>query len=526
LLVLALVVDPISIGERRGGRLALCIAVIATLPIYAWLRRRAGTAPGQPLLERRTRLGSPAWWLLLALAGGTVYGTANYYRFDSARVGQVHDHYDITYYYLNSKYFSELGYFELYPAMLLADADGAGHFEGVFEYRDLHSYQLVPRSRATAEAKRIRARFSTARWDAFRADVRTLGARMPTAMWRYFFGDHGYNPPPMWTVVGALFTSHVSLEHVSRITLIDVVLMLLLLAAIARVCGLDAALYGALFFLVTFSGDWPSLGQAILRFDWLVGTVGAYVALRARKPAWAGALLGYASAVRLFPAVFALPLLIAWGLEWKRTRTLPTDARRFAVAGAAILGLLVAAALVTQGAGAFGESATNLRMHASTESYSSARVGLGDALIYRGEQNREALEPGGIPAKAEQLAAVRPITWLAGAAALGLIALLARRRRAGVEDLMPLGFVLFFCLTTPQINYFNVRLLLVLWHLRHASRPWHLAALGILFGVEIAPHLAELLGGIRYAATSMTSVGLALYCVVIAVLAWRQRDDA
>ncbi|HUH01764.1 MAG TPA: hypothetical protein VML75_07195, partial [Kofleriaceae bacterium] len=351
--------------------------------------------------------------------------------------------------------------------------------------------------------------------------VAALSPRMSLEQWRYFFADHGYNPPPTWTMIGGSLTSRVSLDHLAWITMLDLLLVLCLFAAIARVCGLDAVLYAALFFLATFSGDWPMLGDAILRFDWLVATVGAYLALRADRPALAGALLGYATAVRVFPAVFAMPVVIAIGIELARTRQLAQPARRFLAGGAGALAVLLGAALLTQGSGAFAQSARNLAMHASPDSYSSARVGLGDALVYRGERTREALNPGGIPAKARKLAALRPITFGAGAAMLVLIGLAAARRRGALAELMPLGFVLLFCLTNPQLNYFNVRLLLVLWHLREPRRPHDLVALGLLFAVEIACHAVSLAGSISYGTTSVTSVGLVLYCALIAAATWR-----
>ncbi|HUH01861.1 MAG TPA: hypothetical protein VML75_07680, partial [Kofleriaceae bacterium] len=176
--VLVVAVDPTSPTDRVGGRLAVSLGALLSLPVYAYLRRRAGLKAGEPLFRLRgagaVALGSARWWLLTALVSGSVFGAANYYRFEAAQLTEVRDHYDVTYYYLNSKYFAELGYFELYPAMLIADAEGERQLRKVDEYRDLHTYDVVPRARATEQAARIRARFSPARWTAFRADVAAL----------------------------------------------------------------------------------------------------------------------------------------------------------------------------------------------------------------------------------------------------------------------------------------------------------------------------------------------------------------
>ena len=61
--------------------------------------------------------------------------TANYARWGERTVMEKVDAYDLAHYYLNSKYFDELGYYDLYPAMMLADYSNDGpHFRDGNKY--------------------------------------------------------------------------------------------------------------------------------------------------------------------------------------------------------------------------------------------------------------------------------------------------------------------------------------------------------------------------------------------------------
>ena len=65
-------------------------------------------------------------WVLVVLA---VVACANYLRFGPRLLFQNTDNYDLFHYYLNSKYFDELGYYDLYPAGILVAVPGWGPVE-------------------------------------------------------------------------------------------------------------------------------------------------------------------------------------------------------------------------------------------------------------------------------------------------------------------------------------------------------------------------------------------------------------
>ncbi|MEE9386003.1 MAG: hypothetical protein V3V08_21545 [Nannocystaceae bacterium] len=500
--------------QQHRYRMLLSAAAVVWVCAYAIMRQRCG---GSLFGKRRAnpmRLPKARWILGLALSCSCIFGAFNYYRFDPDRLTTVSGHADVTYYYLNSKYFDELGYYELYPAMLVADGEHKQRLAHITVFRDLHTYRNVPVRRAFEREPEIRQRFTASRWTAFKLDLDFFLKTGTRGAWAYFLKDHGYNAPPTWTVVGQRLSSLTEVEHLKWITMADFLILAVAFVAIARTFGLDVMLFALLFFVCTASGKWPLLGSSLLRFDWLAALIGSVCALKRGRHGLAGGLLAYATLNRIFPAVFVLPYLIRSGYKFLRTRHLPDRQRRFLCGAVIVSGILVTSALATQGPAAFRTSAENLLLHNSAKSYSSYRVGLGDALLFRGERSRAEIR-GGIPAKEEQLEALKPTVQAVGLAVLALLALHIIRTNPQSHTLIALGFFPFFALTTPQINYFNVRLLLIMWHMHDPVRPRNTFGLVCLFAIEALAAFTQINGAIEYTWTSTTSIGLAFYSVVI-----------
>lgn len=234
-------------------------------------------------------------------------GIGNYYLFDSNEVMKIGDYSDLTYYYLNSKYFEELGYFELYPAMLLADEEDGHFLDHVSKYRDLHTY--VKTSRKFAQLSDVKKKFTVERWQQFKDDVKFFVSHDNSGGWKYFFSDHGFNPPPTWTIIGRILSRSTPITHLKLITSLDILLVVIMFCFVAWSFGVDTMLFSILFFCVTFSGRWPVLGHALLRFDWLVAIVVAVCMLKKNYFFVAGGLVMYAALNRIFPVLFFFPVL-------------------------------------------------------------------------------------------------------------------------------------------------------------------------------------------------------------------------
>ncbi|HUT78850.1 MAG TPA: hypothetical protein VM285_14230 [Polyangia bacterium] len=460
-----------------------------------------------------------AW--LAALLSLCVFGAFNYYNFDREEAQGIGDGTDIAYYYLNTKYLQELGYFRLYAAMITADKEHEDrHASRLKRYRDLRDYQVKPVRVALEHGAEIREqRFTPERWEQFKHDVDWFLAFPHFRSLRdYFFADHGYNPPPTWAVPGLALAASVPVERAKWLTLADVVLVLAALAAVAWAFGPEVALWVLLFFVCTFSGRWPMLGQTFLRYDWSSALVIGVCLLKKGKWAMAGAALSYAALNRIFPAIFFFPWLVAALAEWWRTRRIPARHLRLAAGAAVVAVALAAGAVGLFGTEIISESAENLSMH--NASYSSHRVGLADLMVWNGELTPEEINAdGGMRAKEREVQATRNLRLGIGLVTLVWIGLYIVRARPPLHELIQLAAIPLFCVTTPQINYYNLRMILVLWHGAHLDRSWfHRLGLATLLLVEAATQWSHVQGNARFATTAITSWGLAIYFGV--VLLW------
>ncbi len=498
-------------------RVWLAVAAAGLAVAYGLLRkrypdfslRRAMAAEG-PL----RRLGM-SYYLAVCLTAGL--GLMNYFGFDLKNVTTERNYDDVTYYYLNSKYFDELGYTNLYAAMLIADSERDHRFKGIRTFRDLTDYEMLPAGRAFEMKDAIKGRFTAARWNRFCDDLAFIAARWRGGDWHYLFSDHGYNPPPTWTLVGGFLSSVMPVEHLKVITSVDMLLVAGLFAFILWAFGFDAFLFALLFFVTTMSGRWPMVGQALLRFDWLAAAVIGVACYRRERYAAAGAGLAYAGLVRLFPAVLFFPAAVAIGRSLISKRTLERHHLAFLAGAAVMLALLAGGALARYGPRAFVDSAEKMAIHAGPDSYSSQRVGLGDAMIFHGERTRLEMDVrGGTLQKAEELRGRQPYLRAIGLASLIFIAVLMIRTGGPAYRFMPLMVMPFFILTTPQMNYFNLRILLFIWSV-HLFKPLRSTVGLVILYLTEALGLHSDIHNVRYFATSITSVCLTAYFAFVVI---------
>jgi hypothetical protein len=523
------------VNERRAaaiasalGALAVVLAMLLTGPMSRTESHRARiwlAVLAVALVGARAAMGPAARaipWLRGALAVACTAGWFTYYHRSAAALAGIDDLSDITFYYLNSKYLDELGHYDLYPAMIEADLETADRAASrVEQVRDLRDDQLKPVSLAIAAGKEAEKRFTPARWAAFCHDADWLLARQSLGEIRYIYIDHGYNPPPTWSILGGTLASLVPVEQIKLVALVDFGLVGAAFAAVAVVFGPEPMLWGMLFFVVTFSGRWPVLGQALLRFDWLCALLAAMCALRRDRYGLAGALLGLAAASRVFPAIF----LGAWLWEamsdtWRARRIAPRHVR-FAAGAVAVVALLSAAALLRYGPATCAESMSNLALHA--RSFSSHRVGAGVIATWRGELTRDDIHQiGGMVHREQQVQALQPTLQAIGVALVGVSAFAAWRTRRPAWEVIPWMIPALFAATNPQVNYWNLRIVAVVWHAAWLASPrdrwFHAAGLAILFATEIAVHTAFVAEYERHAVSAVSSWGIALWCGLL--LGW------
>jgi hypothetical protein len=455
-----------------------------------------------------------------ALVSACTFGVFNYYQFDGRVLSGMDDYTDMTYYYLNTKYLNELGYFSLYAAMIVADREmNNRHSAKVRRYRDLRDYEVKSVQTAYARGELIKQRFTKERWESFKHDVDWFLARKTTReMTANFYTDHGYNPPPTWAVPGGGLSRIAPVESVKLIALVDVGFVSAALIGVLWAFGAETMLYTLLFFLFTFSGRWPILTHALLRFDWSAMLILAVCMLKKERFGLAGACMAYAALNRVFPAIFFFPWLVVAVLDTIRERRVPRRHLLFTAGAALVTVVLVGGALAAYGPDTFRQSARNLVMH--NETYSSQRVGLGDVFVFGGETTRAEINAhGGIRKKEIAVQNMQVTLRLIGALAMAFIAFfIYRNRRFPVHELIPLAVIPFFCVTNAQMNYYNLRLVLVMWHASRLERPFHKVALSALCLVEIVGHYLQVERMDRYTVTSATSIGMLAYLLLL--LGW------
>ncbi|MEZ4236423.1 MAG: hypothetical protein R3F59_09730 [Myxococcota bacterium] len=281
-------------------------------------------------------------WLRAALAGVVTFGWFNYFQFDRDVLTGINDYTDTAYYYTNSKYLGELGYDGLYVGALLCDQErGSPRTAGVQQIRDLRDDELINQgngfpARAFEHGRQVKANFTPARWQQFCHDIDYFLDRLSKrSLETNFFVDHGYNPPPTWSIVGGNLARIVPVEHLKLICMADAVLVAVMFVVLGWAFGLETMLWVSLFYVTTFSGRWPLLGAAIMRFDWVVALAIGMALLRVQRYGAAGVALAYAAMNRVFPAIFFWGWLVEAVLDSWPERRVPR--KHLALAGAAAL---------------------------------------------------------------------------------------------------------------------------------------------------------------------------------------------
>ena len=135
------------------------LLTVATL-VLLYVRYRAGKDAGT--YSRRTKIA-------IALVVG--FSFCVFHNLGTFRGGSFVHFGEMFHYYVGPKYFKELGYYELYNAVIVADTEQGNEFAQLPFYTDLKTYKNLKREAAVRDAERIKGLFSQQRWDSFKADI-------------------------------------------------------------------------------------------------------------------------------------------------------------------------------------------------------------------------------------------------------------------------------------------------------------------------------------------------------------------
>jgi hypothetical protein len=337
----ALVALPIGFGLYLGVKLfelwpldqpelTMLRAVIAAVAMVAVFRHYfpGKSSPQDPRWTTATLA------LLAMLAVGCYYNFGMPQFRDEAKGRQTLVHpWDMRVYFPLVKYFDELRFDGLYLASLAAYLDNNPNLSessiAHVRLRDLNNNEVKVAGDVMPDIHAVRNRFTPARWELFRKDMRYFQDVMGAGGYLGSLRDHGGNATPVW-ILGAYplwAWSPASELTLSLTALLDPLLLIAMLIVVGRTFGWRVALIAAIVFGTTdLSRFGTNLMGSTLRLDWMVAVGFGACALYKKRWMAGGALLAYAGLIRGFPAlatIFLVAPVAMWLVDWARSKDRP-----------------------------------------------------------------------------------------------------------------------------------------------------------------------------------------------------------
>jgi len=422
------------------------------------------------------KLGQPHQGVVvgtLALCAVTAFGI--YYHFgmpqflDHAKGRRTLVHtWDMRHYFPVAKYFRELRFDGLYAASLAAYIDNSPNFSPDqlpnIHLRDLRDGQMRSGLELADELPKMRARFTPARWEEFKRDIKYFTETMGD---RDFLGgmvDHGGNATPVWVLPAYFIFRHAPANEwtLSAAGLIDPLLVLFFFFMVARAFGWRVMLYVAVLWGASdFYNFGSNLMGSTLRQDWLVALGLGVCAIKLRWPFLGGVLIAYGGLIRAFPAMAAIFLAVPLGWfavdYWRAHRRIPKIAdfrlhqrpalRAFTGAAVCVVGLLLVTSALFGAKDSWGKWYQKIEIHATGPS--SNNVGLRNILAFDPGLSAKSLaekQAGDIWEQTQRstFASRRPLFYLINLIATALVLIACRGRSLEQASLLGLMLIPFY----------------------------------------------------------------------------------
>jgi hypothetical protein len=276
--------------------------------------------------------------ITLAIASIVAYFNGFRYGFD-----KFYHRWDQFHYYMGAKYFRELGYGGLYKCAAIAQ-DELGDVTYINEdngrtmrldmskevrhpdkkIRNLSGDNLlIPASVVLDNPDDCKKSFPPERWDKFKADVKFFRIASDKGYWENMQHDHGYNPPPVWTIAGHYLAElhPASTRYLQFLAAFDVAYLAGMFAAIWWAFGWRVFAASAILWGCQSSAPIYWTAGAFLRQDWLFYLVLAACLARKRYFKLSGAAMVYAGLLRIFPGLVVIGwLVVAGAYLWRHHR--------------------------------------------------------------------------------------------------------------------------------------------------------------------------------------------------------------
>lgn len=519
---------PMSRTDTEEIKVYLALAA-AALAVLSWVVER----------YLKPREGAVGVWsgrtMRLLLACLMVGSALNYSRYHPTYVwGERVDAYDLSHYYLNAKYFEELSYHGLYPAIILADNETGGPYfnshHPLFQRQDpdtgeyyFQEYNAFVAD--TTEHAEIRETFGPEKWAQFKHDFIYLQREVigfTPSTWEQMLWDHGFNGAPSWVLFAQPLAQITPVESIKVLCWSDGLWLLLALGFTIWAFGVDAGMWLACFLFISYSGRWPTFTWAFGRYDYVSLLIIATCLLKKRKILGAGTATGIATAFRVFPAVwlFGPAMKGLFGLigdlrarlqhsgEDPPPPWLSGQQLRLLKLAGAFIGIhlvLWGAVSLRYGPTPIKTHFENLFEHTTIENLSSMRQGWTLAAAYTPDQMAEGTEFAVCAARhgekncslpsfnnrmnmERRQSIKRQEPWRKKVAVVCVVLLGIGLRRAKDHEAFSMGVLPFFLMATASYYYMIVRSTLVVMHSGELSKARNAFGLGFLFLIEAAIH--------------------------------------
>ncbi|MSP25229.1 MAG: hypothetical protein EXR75_08705 [Myxococcales bacterium] len=352
-------------NHARAVELAKAAIAITAAGCVFYEQHRKGQE--RPIAERWKKIVG----VTLALAAITAY--FNGFSFGYPRYYHRWDQY---HYYMGAKYFPELGYKNLYKCAAIAEDElgtlkveldrPAGDVAAPTQVVDMRAEMrdpdkkvrdlpgqfasefggdnlLVPVQPILAHPEQCRDLFSATRWEAYKNDVAFFRVVSGKQYWTDMQKDHGFNPPPVWTIAGKVFSelAPTSVQFMQFLATLDLIYLAGMFIVLWWGFGWRVFAAGAIFWGCQSSAPFYWTGGAFLRQDWLFFSVLSVACIRRRHFKVAGAALVYAGLLRIFPGLVVIGTLVPVLAHVVEKRRMHADHRRMLVGGCLAAALLI-----------------------------------------------------------------------------------------------------------------------------------------------------------------------------------------
>lgn len=333
---------PIAWMSSQVAMLKAAIAFGAVLLLAARLRRQGDQQPPSRLND-------------LGLAGLGVLAVLAWVNFGASGFGRYIHYHEFFHYYLGSKYSSELGYTGLYACVGAAEVENGRRKEAYAAWmRDLRTNELRQGHSLAADFADCRSRFTSAdRWAQFKHDVEYFRTQMRPEAWPKLMVDHGYNPSPVWTVVGKALasTGPASPAQITLLSWIDPLLLLGIGIVIWWTFGWRVLSIALIWWGTSYLSRYAYIGGAFLRHDWLLLAILSLCLAKRGRMTLSGAALTWSALIRVFPAIIAIGLFLKILIDSIQARRLCVTAAhgRFIAGGLVTLAVWLPLSLTVRG---------------------------------------------------------------------------------------------------------------------------------------------------------------------------------